>query len=64
MDTVKDDLGVHITYTAAGEHESVAKSNNNMVKDCARSIFFYLLFKMIPNIMVIKITNISNQLIN
>ena len=64
MDIVKDDPGVCMNYTAAGDHEPAADCNNLMFKDHIRSIFHSLPFIIIPKIMVIKITAIKNKCLN
>ena len=64
MDSVKYELGVHMNYTVAGDHDNVDKRNNCMVKDHTRSIKRYLQFRMISKSMVRKISTISTKHVN
>ena len=61
MDTFKYYLGVHMNYIAAEEHEPVYGRNNCMVKYCIISIFHSLPFKIIPKIVVRKLTTIATK---
>ena len=59
-----DELDMHMNYTAAEEHYPDDDHNNNMVRDCTRSIFHSLPFIMIPNLVVSKLTNIATKITN
>ena len=64
MDTIRYDIGVHMNYTYVGEHGPVENRKNRMVKDSIRLIFHYLPLRMIPNLMVRKLTNITTKCLN
>ena len=64
MGTVKNDLGMHMNYTAAKYHEPVAQHNILTVKDCIRTIFHSLPFIMTPKLMVSKLTTIATNRLN
>ena len=61
MDTVKDGLGVHMNYTATGEHEPVSERNNHTFKDHIIPIYHYLPFRIIPKLTVSKTTTTSKN---
>ena len=48
---IKDDLGIHMNYTSAGEHEPVSERNNQHIKSLVQTQFHQTPYKAIPKLM-------------
>ena len=55
MNDVKDDLGVNMNYTNAGDHVPEAERNNRTLKERIRAAYHRLPYKAIPKVMIKKL---------
>ena len=51
FEDIKDELGIHMNYTSAGEHEPTAERNNQHLKNLIRTQFHRTPYKAIPKLM-------------
>ena len=52
MDSVKDELGIDMNYTARGEHVPEAERNNRTIAERIRAAYHNLPYKAIPKLML------------
>ena len=64
MDDVKDDMGIDVNISAAGEHESMAERNNETIGGGMRSIYHNLPYKNIPRVMIRYMAMIATESFN